>query len=599
MFRNLLLWRPATTSSPSTHTLSTSHTQHKPYPHNNTHTHTSTHNPSTHSSHNTHTNTTLPTTLLQNILHSYNSSLPSAAATLTALLLLSPIPYARAETRPKTCSLSQIKSSCTRLHLENSNLSSLPEGIFQGLSNVWTLHLWGNNLSSLPEGIFQGLSNLQRLFLEDNNLSSLPEGIFQGLSNLQRLYLHDNNLSCMPELPSSLRKLYVHNDRSGPNDIHNHGLPPCGDDNRPPEVIRGIQDHSFPRPAIPDQNSPEAWASRNNLDNNFRDPDGDDLSFTATSSNPAKATVSVRGSTLTVSAVAEGGAGTATITVTASDGKDDGTASFSFTVNVRRVELQISKKTIQISDPINEIPFDTIVRKIADVASGKIFQRAAKRVPVTEEQKLLEAAERGVEAVQYEISKPSLLTQVPQLLNSGSPLWQTLQNELSRILDTYFDSYTVNLTANPQSSVTVRISSNHPDAFDISPETLTFTPDNWSQPQRVQVRLAFTIQNYINGEIPNLATLSHTTSSGANTDVQIGVTELRPIREHVYDALISFAPEIAPLVIQGLCGLNPVCGSFLLGRSIGNLITELIEDTVLDEALDTILEPIFKKISDH
>ena len=296
--------------------------------------------------------------------------------------------------------------------------------------------------------------------------------------------------------------------------------------------------------------------------------------------------------------MAEGGAGTATITVTASDGKDDGTASFSFTVNVnvRRVELQISKKTIQISDPINEIPFDTIVRKIADVSSGKIFQRAAKRVPVTEEQKLLDAAERGVEAVQYEISKPSLLAQVPQLLNSGSPLWQTLQNELSRILSTYFDSYTVNLTANPQSSVTVRISSNHPDAFDISPETLTFTPDNWSQPQRVQVRLAFTIQNYINGEIPNLATLSHTTSSGANADVQIGVTELRPIREHVYDALISFAPEIAPLVVQGLCGLNPVCGSFLLGRSIGNLITELIEDTVLDEALDTVLEPIFEKI---
>ena len=138
MFRNLLLWRPATTSSPSTHTLSTSHTQHKPYPHNNTHTHTSTHNPSTHSSHNTHTNTTLPTTLLQNILHSYNSSLPSAAATLTALLLLSPIPYARAE----TCyGLSEIKSSCTTLYLQYRNLSSLPEGIFQGLSNLQVLFL--------------------------------------------------------------------------------------------------------------------------------------------------------------------------------------------------------------------------------------------------------------------------------------------------------------------------------------------------------------------------------------------------------------------------------------------------------------------------
>ena len=196
IFRNLLLWRPATTSSPSTHTLSTSHTQHKPYPHNNTHTHTSTHNPSTHSSHNTHTNTTLPTTLLQNILHSYNSSLPSAAATLTALLLLSPIPYARAES---CAGLSDIKSSCTSLNLFGNNLSSLPQGIFQGLSNLKTLLLSDNNLRSLPQGIFQGLFNLQGLDLDDNNLTSLPQGIFQGLSNLQWLTLSDNNLSSLPE----------------------------------------------------------------------------------------------------------------------------------------------------------------------------------------------------------------------------------------------------------------------------------------------------------------------------------------------------------------------------------------------------------------
>ncbi|KKZ12649.1 MAG: hypothetical protein TE42_03740 [Candidatus Synechococcus spongiarum SP3] len=40
--------------------------------------------------------------------------------------------------------------------------------------------------------------------------------------------------------------------------------------------------------------------------------------------------------------------------------------------------------------------------------------------------------------------------------------------------------------------MTVSISSDHPDAFAI-------TPDNWNQPQEVQVRLAFTIQNYISG----------------------------------------------------------------------------------------------------
>ena len=130
------------------------------------------------------------------MLHSYNSSLPSAAATLTALLLLSPIPYARAE----ECSgLSEIKPSCTVLDLSYDNLSSLPEGIFQGLSNLQELDLYNNNLSSLPQGIFQGLSNLQGLNLNRNNLSSLPQGIFQGLSNLQTLSLADNNLSSLPQ----------------------------------------------------------------------------------------------------------------------------------------------------------------------------------------------------------------------------------------------------------------------------------------------------------------------------------------------------------------------------------------------------------------
>ncbi|TGG93124.1 MAG: leucine-rich repeat domain-containing protein, partial [Aphanocapsa feldmannii 277cV] len=42
-----------------------------------------------------------------------------------------------------------------------------------------------NDLSSLPEDIFDGLSNLQVLWLSSNNLSNLPEDIFDGLSNLQ------------------------------------------------------------------------------------------------------------------------------------------------------------------------------------------------------------------------------------------------------------------------------------------------------------------------------------------------------------------------------------------------------------------------------
>ena len=90
-------------------------------------------------------------------------------------------------------------SSLQYLYLGKNDLSSLPEDIFAGLSNLKRLYLNDNDLSSLPEDIFAGLSDLAYLYLNKNDLSSLPEDIFAGLSNLQRLYLNDNDLSRLPE----------------------------------------------------------------------------------------------------------------------------------------------------------------------------------------------------------------------------------------------------------------------------------------------------------------------------------------------------------------------------------------------------------------
>ena len=64
----------------------------------------------------------------------------------------------------------------------------------------------------------------------------------------------------------------------------------------------------------------------------FRDPDGDPLTYEATTSAPAAASVAVSGSTVTVRAVA---AGTATVTVTATDiGGSNTAATLAFSVSV-------------------------------------------------------------------------------------------------------------------------------------------------------------------------------------------------------------------------------------------------------------------------
>ncbi len=85
-----------------------------------------------------------------------------------------------------------------RLLLDNNQLATLPAGIFGGLTNLEFLSLHRNQLATLPAGIFGGLTNLQLLLLGDNQLANLPPDIFAGLTNLQKLELDENQLATLP-----------------------------------------------------------------------------------------------------------------------------------------------------------------------------------------------------------------------------------------------------------------------------------------------------------------------------------------------------------------------------------------------------------------
>jgi hypothetical protein len=58
----------------------------------------------------------------------------------------------------------------------------LPEGIFQGMTNLESLDIGDNKFTTLPAGIFQGLTKLKYLFINNNKLTTLPAGIFDGLT---------------------------------------------------------------------------------------------------------------------------------------------------------------------------------------------------------------------------------------------------------------------------------------------------------------------------------------------------------------------------------------------------------------------------------
>lgn len=130
------------------------------------------------------------------------------------------------EIYPATPDISMLKDlgpGVNTLYLNGNQIESIPEGLFDNMTNLTVLYIAGNKLSSLPEDIFKNNSNLLELDLASNsiqNLSSktfeplkelnildlsssgyqsLPEDLLKYNSNLQEIYLYDNELKTIPE----------------------------------------------------------------------------------------------------------------------------------------------------------------------------------------------------------------------------------------------------------------------------------------------------------------------------------------------------------------------------------------------------------------
>ncbi|XP_037651707.1 opticin [Sebastes umbrosus] len=105
---------------------------------------------------------------------------------------------------------------------------------FINLNKLRSIDLTGNQISGMDEDVFRSLPQLQELLLADNNLRAMPElpitmkridlrnnrlishGVhsegFQDMSQLEFLYLSNNNLDYIPTpLPLSLRVLHLQN----------------------------------------------------------------------------------------------------------------------------------------------------------------------------------------------------------------------------------------------------------------------------------------------------------------------------------------------------------------------------------------------------
>eukprot|EP00282_Hemiselmis_andersenii_P014364 CAMPEP_0114148654 /NCGR_PEP_ID=MMETSP0043_2-20121206/21749_1 /TAXON_ID=464988 /ORGANISM="Hemiselmis andersenii, Strain CCMP644" /LENGTH=352 /DNA_ID=CAMNT_0001243261 /DNA_START=146 /DNA_END=1204 /DNA_ORIENTATION=- len=85
-----------------------------------------------------------------------------------------------------------------KLDISHNTLSSLPDALFQPLTELQVLHVGNNGISSLPRSLSTCGGALSRLNLAYNKFQSLPPWVFEELPLLTHISLDHNLLSALP-----------------------------------------------------------------------------------------------------------------------------------------------------------------------------------------------------------------------------------------------------------------------------------------------------------------------------------------------------------------------------------------------------------------
>ncbi|MCY3411925.1 MAG: leucine-rich repeat protein [Candidatus Heimdallarchaeota archaeon] len=118
------------------------------------------------------------------------------------------------------------------LYLVKQKIKHLPEGIFDGLTQLVGLRMQENEIETLPEGIFKDLNNLSVLYMNNNPYSELPDQLFDHCHALKRVYLSNTNVQKMS------KDLFKHNNKL--STLYLAG-------NKVEELDRDFFQHEFPR----------------------------------------------------------------------------------------------------------------------------------------------------------------------------------------------------------------------------------------------------------------------------------------------------------------------------------------------------------------
>ncbi len=230
----------------------------------------------------------------------------------------------------------------------------------------------------------------------------------------------------------------------------------------------------------------------------FMDPDGDDLTYSATSSTPSVATVAASGSTVTVTPLSSG---TATITVTATD--VDGTntsASQTFDVVVPNraplpvdsladAELQVGdgNEVVEVAAAFEDADGDPLTYGASSSAPGVAGAAlSGSRVTLTP----LAHGTATITVTATDVTGSN--TQASQRFDVRVKARRgvTVSTAALTVTEGSSETYTVALDSEPTGPVTVTATVPANTDVSVDPAALTFTIGDWQTPQSVVVEAA-------------------------------------------------------------------------------------------------------------
>uniref|UniRef100_A0A8C6SJ57 Leucine rich repeat neuronal 1 n=1 Tax=Neogobius melanostomus TaxID=47308 RepID=A0A8C6SJ57_9GOBI len=86
-------------------------------------------------------------------------------------------------------------SQLTTLHLEENQITQMPDFCLQDLNNLQELYINHNQINTIYPNAFSGLQNLLRLHLNSNKLQSINSQWFESIPNLEILMIGENPIA--------------------------------------------------------------------------------------------------------------------------------------------------------------------------------------------------------------------------------------------------------------------------------------------------------------------------------------------------------------------------------------------------------------------